>query len=46
MMTWQLTCALDKYWAPLNGKGVIPGAYEWALPNYACPLDHLLNPGT
>lgn len=40
----QLACALDKYWGPLNGKGVIPGAYEWALPNLACPLDHLLNP--
>ena len=23
---------------------VIPGAYDWAMPNLACPLDHMLNP--
>jgi hypothetical protein len=39
-----LTCAMDKYWAPLNSKGVIPGAYDWAMPLEHCPLDHLLNP--
>lgn len=36
--------AQDKYWAPLNGRGVIPGAYHWALPMRRCPLDHMLNP--
>ena len=39
-----LTCTMDKYWAPLNSKGVLPGAYEWAMPLDHCPLDHLINP--
>lgn len=39
-----LTCALDKYWAPLSPAGVIPGAPAWILPIHNCPLDHLLNP--
>ena len=40
----QLACGMDKYWAPLNRHGVIPGAYAWAMPCMACPLDHMLNP--
>jgi len=37
-------CGLDKYWAALSEKGVIPGAHAWVLPIRYCPLDHLVNP--